>query len=285
MENQLIIDLHMHSTVSDGTDAPEEILALARRLPIHVFALTDHDAVKGCQTIQSILREDDPLFIPGVEFSCRDDGGDYHILGYGYDTQDPGIHELVALAHRYRMQKVLARLESLKSEFGFSFLQKDVDSLLSMENPGKPHIGNLMVRYGYAETKDQAIREYINRLHVQSRYLGPEEAIRGILAAGGTPVLAHPFFGNGSQKVSHEEMQTRLIRLTGYGLKGVEAYYSGFTKQMRQDMSGFADQFDLYLTAGSDYHGKNKTVVPADTGLEPFSPLPDRLTRFLQAVC
>ena len=186
------IDLHMHSAVSDGSDTPGEIISRVKQAGIGLFSLTEHDAEKGCGIIQSLLKEDDPAFICGVEFSCKDDQGSYHILGYGYDPDLPAIKALVEKGHSLRMKKVTARLDFIKNEFGFVFPQEELQKLLAMDNPGKPHIGNLMVKYGYAATKEEAIIDYIDKLRIRNEYLSPEEAISGILAGKGIPVLAHP---------------------------------------------------------------------------------------------
>ena len=278
------LDLHMHSTVSDGTDSPAELLDRVREAGLGLFALTDHDAMKGCLSIADLHRESDPAFLTGVEFSCRDEEGRYHILGYGYDPQAEPIRQVVQSGHSIRIKKVLSRLEHLKTEFGFSFPEKETERLLALENPGKPHIANLMVRLGYAETKEQAFRDYLNRLHIRGGNVRPEEAIRGIRDSGGIPVLAHPSFGNGDDLILGDEMEQRLRRLIPFGLQGVEAFYSGFSPRMRDELLGFAERFDLYVTAGSDYHGKNKLVALGDTGLEPDLEMPAGLKRFLDAV-
>jgi predicted metal-dependent phosphoesterase TrpH len=142
------IDLHMHTTVSDGSDTPEEIITLVKKAGIHLFSVTDHDAVKGCQVIQEKLSSDDPAFICGAEFSCRDQMGKYHILGYHYDPDADAIQRLVDKSHNLRMKKVAARLDFIRDKFGCVFPEEEIDVLLSLDNPGKPHIGNLMVKYG-----------------------------------------------------------------------------------------------------------------------------------------
>ena len=144
MDLNLKLDLHMHTTVSDGSDKPEEILENVRNAGIEFFSVTDHDAVKGCRIVRENLKEGDPMFINGAEFSCKDEHGKYHILGYNYDQDSESIQGLVDLGHSYRMTKVTARLEYIKEKFGFTFPQEEIDKLLSMDNPGKPHIGNLM---------------------------------------------------------------------------------------------------------------------------------------------
>ena len=278
------LDLHMHSTVSDGSDTPAEILARVKEEGIELFALSDHDAVKGCLMVRDILAEGDPGFICSAEFSCKDSLGQYHILGCGYDPDGAEIHSLVDYGHSLRMRKVTDRLDFLRTEFGFEFPEEEIAALLALDNPGKPHIGNLMAKLGYAESKDAAIRDYINKLHVKDLYLKPEEAIEGILKAGGIPVLAHPFFGSGGQLVLGDEMDARLRRLMDFGLKGIEAYYSGFSPLLIGKALALAEKYSLYVTAGSDYHGTNKLVHLGDTNMLADTPFPAGMTRFLEDV-
>ena len=278
------IDLHMHTTVSDGTDTPEEILANVKEAGIELFSVTDHDAVKAGPMIRDLLKEGDPLFLTGAEFSCKDEEGKYHILGYGFDPDSEAIRQLVDLGHGYRMDKVNARLDFLRNEFNFVFPQEELNELLSMDNPGKPHIGNLMVKMGYAPTKEIAIKEYINKVRFPNKYVRPEEAIEGILGGGGVPVLAHPSYGNGDDIIVGQEMDQRLRKLIDFGLEGVEVFYSGFTDKLRSEMLSFAEKYDLYITAGSDYHGSNKLVVLGDTGCDNAAEGPQGMRRFLDRV-
>lgn len=275
------IDLHMHSNVSDGSDSPVEIISQVKKAGIDIFALTDHDSTAGCQQIREHLKEGDPIFTNGIEFSCEDELGKYHILGYDYDDEGQAILKTVKKGHDLRMYKVTARLDFLKDEFGFTFSDQDVARLLAHENPGKPHIGNMMVEYGYAPNRDVAIEEYINKRKVPNEHIGPEEAIHSILESGGVPVLAHPFFGSGGELVLGKEMEERLVRLMDMGLQGVEAWYSGFSRKLIGQMLFLADKYQLYVTAGSDYHGSNKLVELGDTNLEPGSPVPEGMIRFL----
>lgn len=277
------MDLHMHSSVSDGTDSPPELLSRVREEGLDLFALTDHDAVKGCAEIRSLLGSGDPAFLNGAEFSCRDEEGKYHILGYGYDLESAPIQEVVALGHRCRMKKLEMRLAFLRDAFGFSFSEEDLQGLRAFDNPGKPHIGNLMVRCGYAPSKEAAIREYLNKARFPQDYVRPEEAIEGILKSGGIPVLAHPSYGSGDELIVGEEMDARLRRLMDYGLQGVEAFYSAFSPHLVGEMLSFAQKYQLYVTAGSDYHGKNKMTALGCTNLNPSATMPEGMKRFLEA--
>ncbi|MBR6052115.1 MAG: PHP domain-containing protein [Clostridia bacterium] len=276
------IDLHMHSTVSDGSDTPEEIVARVKESGIGVFSVTDHDAIKAGTIIRKMLSNGDLAFICGAEFSCEDEFGNYHILAYFDDPSAASINGLVEKGHALRMQKLTTRLDYLNKEFGFAFPRDEVDKLMSLDNPGKPHIGNLMVKLGYADSIKTAIYDYINKLHVSNSHVRPEDAIENILGGNGIPVLAHPFFGDGDQLVVGSEMEQRLKRLMKFGLCGVEAFYSGFTRKLTKEMLGLADKYGLFVTAGSDYHGKNKMVCLGDNGLDDADEYPSGLVRFLE---
>lgn len=272
----------MHSTISDGSDTVAELLNNVKNAGIKVFSVTDHDSVKSAKIMRELLLGEDGIsFISGVEFSCRDENGKYHILGYGFNADNSDLQNVVNYGHSLRMNKVMARINFLKSEFGFCFNEDDVKQLLSLDNPGKPHIGNLMVKYGFADTKESAINDYINRIHFKSEHLRPEEAISAIIASGGIPVIAHPFYGSGDELIIGDDMDNRIKRLIEYGLCGIEAFYSGFSDKLRKEALLLAEKYDLLVTAGSDYHGKNKLVELGDTGILSETQYPERLKKFL----
>jgi predicted metal-dependent phosphoesterase TrpH len=277
-------DLHMHSTVSDGTDTPGGLLTLVRKLGLELFSVTDHDAVKGCAGICDLLSAGDPAFLTGVEFNCRDEEGKYHILGYGYDPGAGPIRTAVETGHALRMKKLLSRLDFLETRFGFAFPVEEQQKLLALDNPGKPHIGNLMVRYGYARTKEEAIKNYIDQQQLHAECIRPEEAVSCILCSGGVPVLAHPCFGSGDELILGEALDRRVRKLMDYGLQGLEGFYSGFAGAYRQEVLDLAAKYGLYVTAGSDYHGNNKTVILGDTGLDASILWPEGLHRFLKDI-
>ena len=283
-KNNFKIDLHMHTAISDGSDSVEEIVEAVKREGISIFSITDHDSIKASNIIASTNLGPDTTFIPGVEFSCADDNGKYHILGYGIDTASNAIQEVIKQGYDYRIEKVNSRLEFIKNEYGFEFDNKDIEDLLALDNPGKPHIALLMVKYGYTTSKEDAIVNYINNLHVGSKYVRPEDAINGIIRSGGVPVLAHPYFGNGDQLILGDEIEERLLYLMNYGLKGVEAFYSGFTPKLIRGMCDLANKYNLYITAGSDYHGKNKLVRLGDTGLDSVDELPVNIIKFFEKI-
>ena len=276
-----VIDLHMHTSVSDGTDSPSELLSRVREARIDVFSVTDHDATAGCEQIGSMLRSGDPRFLFGVEFSCKDEHGKYHILGYGYDPNAEAIRSIVKTGHANRMKKLGLRLRLLRDAYGIHFPDAETDALYACSNPGKPHLANLMVRYGYAGSVREAFSNVLNRLHVSDDYTRPEDAIRAVLASNGIPVLAHPCYGDGDQLILGDELKKRVERLCEFGLEGLECFYSGFTNVLQSETLALADAYGLYVTAGSDYHGTNKLIALADTGLSENKRFPKGLERFL----
>ncbi len=278
------IDLHMHSTVSDGTDTPEELLKLVRNAGIELFALTDHDSVKGCGILRKILGTGDPCLLSGVEFSCRDEEGKYHILGYGFDPESPPVRKLLEKGNTIRIGKMEERLKCLRTSFGISFPEEEVRRLFALDNPGKPHLANLMVKYGYAESRGQAFSEILNRIHVPAAFVCPEEAIEGILQGGGIPVLAHPVYGSGEELIIGAELEHRVRRLKSFGLLGLEGFYSGYSPKQEQEILFLAEKYEMYVTAGSDYHGKNKLVRLGDTTFNQTQAIPEGMKRFLRDV-
>ena len=278
------IDLHMHTVCSDGTDSPGELILRVKEAGIGLFSATDHDTLKCADVIPSLLKPGDPAFIAGAEFSCRDELGKYHILGYGFDPEAAAIRAAAERGHAMRMKKLEARLELLKTQFGFEFPEEEIGALKAMDNPGKPHIAAVMVKCGYAKTGEEAIHAFIDRLRYAGEYMRPEEAIRCVSESGGIPVLAHPAFGDGDQHIDGEELDKRVRRLTELGLKGMECFYSGFGAALRAEALRIAERNGLYVTCGSDYHGQNKPVRPGDTGLDTEREYPDGLKRFLRDI-
>ena len=279
------LDLHIHSTVSDGTDAPGEILVKVKALGLQMFSVTDHDAIQAGKDIPPLLTPEDPAFVTGVEFNCKDKGGKYHILGYGFDPDNVEILKVVMQGHANRLYKMRGRLEFLKDRFGFTLSREETMELMTLDNPGKPHLAKLMVAHGFAKDIKEAISKYINQQHFEDRVTAPETAISGILAAGGIPILAHPSYGSGDELIVGEEMEARLRRMMDFGVQGVEAFYSGFTPRLENEILGYAEKYGLYVTAGSDYHGTNKMVVLGDNNLpEDPADWPEGLRRFLKDV-
>ncbi len=272
-------DLHLHSNVSDGSDTPLELLEKVRSSDIDIFSLTDHDTYGGCREIEEKLKPGDPAFLGGIELSCRDALGKYHILGYCYDVNKKSIQDAAEVTHKARRDKALNRLRFLEEEHHFVFTDEEKRELLENENPGKPHFVALLLKKGYVKDKAEGF-ELMNGFHGKDKKLTPEEAIDAILKADGIPVLAHGILEDGSGLLSEEQLSERVSRLKGMGLMGLECYYSSYTEEQTRIMLSMAEKYNLLITAGSDYHGKNKAVPLGSSG----TPDPQLMNRFYLAV-
>ena len=272
-------DLHIHSSFSDGSESPKELLDNIRKSKIDIFALTDHDSYLGCDEVRKYLRADDPFFISGVELSCKDDMGKYHILGYGYDVNKPAVVQAINKTHKMRMEKAKNRLVFLSKEYGFIFNDADKEYLLSLKNPGKPHFAEMMLKYGYIEKKEQGF-EILSHYRGNEGGLSAEEAIDAILASNGIPVLAHGILGDGSKQLSKEKISCVVSKFKKFGLMGLECYYSGYSEEQESIMIELSEKNNLLITAGSDYHGSKKTVKLGDT----HNPDKEKMKKYYKAV-
>lgn len=252
------IDLHMHSTASDGTDSPAQLAEKVKAAGIRVFALTDHDTVTGTEQLAKYLPEG-VTFIPGIEFSCRMDSGKCHILGYRCDMTHPALREALAQGAVLRKAKLEKRIDFLR-EKGMCFPEDELNRLRQIPSVGKPHLGNLMVRYGYAPDRQTAIIEVINRCATGSSRIAAETAVKAILASGGIPVWAHPLGGEGEKAIEPGKFEKMLDELTAYGLMGLECWYSRYPIPLCEKLVRAARQRRLLISGGSDYHGTNKTI-------------------------
>ncbi|MDO4516300.1 MAG: PHP domain-containing protein [Bacillota bacterium] len=253
------LDLHMHSTASDGTDTPEELLEQIKQVGIRIFSLTDHDAIDGCAQMEAITPEG-ITFVPGVEFSCITGAGKCHILGYGYRPDASSMARALEAGRTLRLAKLTRRLEHLESVHAIRFSQAELDWLYSLHSPGKPHLAELIVKQGRAATGAEAIRAYIDGCKGGDDRIDAAIAIEGILGAGGIPVWAHPLGGEGEKHLSRETFAAQLGVLTGLGIQGLECHYSRYTAEEVAFLREQAATHGLLISGGSDYHGTAKDI-------------------------
>ncbi len=252
-------DLHMHSTASDGTDSPKELLEKVKEAGITTFSLTDHDTIDGVLEIEPLI-PDGMTFIRGIEFSCITEAGKCHILGYGYDKENKEFIDLIEEGSRRRKEKLNKRISFLKEEFGIELDEKDLAELKKVNRVGKAHLGNLLVMKGIEKDKRTAIDKYISPCPTGIERLEGEVTVKTILSAGGVPVWAHPLGGTGEDPVTLQEFKDQLKVLKDAGLTGLECYYSKYSGDEVGLLLTFANVNHLLISGGSDYHGKNKTV-------------------------
>lgn len=254
------VDLHIHTTASDGTDTPRELLWNVQKAGLNVFAITDHDTIKGAMEMKKIVPSG-IRFVQGIEFSCRTKSGSRcHILGLNYDEHNAVFQEAIRTGDNLRHAKFFKRIECLHENFGIDFTDDEIDSLLRIPSVGKPHIANMIVMKGYASDRQEAISKYIDRCRTGVGRLDAEQAIRSILASGGIPVCAHPLGGEGESELPEHKFRVLLAEIVSYGIKGLECWYSKYSQTKCRMLTNWAQRHGLCISGGSDYHGTNKSV-------------------------
>lgn len=254
-----MIDLHMHSNASDGTDSPEELLRNVQNAGINIFALTDHDTITGALKMMNIV-PDDMRFIRGVEFSCRAHNGKCHILGLNYDPNNHEFLDALKAGDTLRHEKFYKRIEFLRDKFGIIFTDDEIKHLLTIPSVGKPHLGNMIVAKGFASTRAEAIEKYIDHCRTGNDKIEAELAITAINSSGGVSVWAHPLGGEREPELPEHKFTAMIDEMRAYGLRGLECWYSKYICSKCQWLEDRAKSFGLYVSGGSDYHGTNKAI-------------------------
>lgn len=255
-----LVDMHMHSTASDGKDTPAMLWEKIKNLGITTFALTDHDTIDGVMDMERLVRSswNGTRFIRGIEFSCKTQVGKCHILGYGYDWHNEFFISVLEKGAVLRSQKLEQRLDFLRNEYDIEFDESDIATMRGMSSVGKPHMGELMVKMGVASSVEDAIRNYIDNCPTLNSRIPADEVIHTIRVAGGISVWAHPLGGFGEPRMSTNKFREQLACLIDAGLQGLECYYSRYVHQEVGFLVGCAEERGLLISGGSDYHGRKK---------------------------
>jgi len=259
-----LIDLHTHSTASDGTFSPQELIYLAKKEGLQALALTDHDTIDGLKAFYFTAKEENLPSLCGVEISIKFDGpGHFHLLGYFLKPEIPELDNTLKRLKKAREERNKKMIEKLKS-LGIEITMEELKEIAKGEI-GRPHIANLLVRKGVVKSFDEAFERYLKKgalAYVPKALLLPEEAIKLILEAKGVPVLAHPV----TLKLNHSELKGYLKKLKDFGLMGVEAYYPEHSSEFTRFLIECAKELGLLITGGSDFHGKNKPDIKLGKG-------------------
>jgi len=258
------LDLHLHTTHSDGSLPPAEVLALAHQAGVTALAITDHDITTG---ISEALEAGAGLgieIIPGVEISSRFGENELHILGYFLDWQDPVLNvRLTGLRdsrHR-RNPQIVERLRAL----GCDLTYDEVRELAGTGSVGRPHIARVLMEKGYVKSAKEAFDRFLAQgkpAYVPRELPEPAEAMAWIRAAKGVPVLAHPLWA----KQQDEELSILCGRLKAEGLGGMEVHYSTHNPKQTAELLDIAKRLDLLVTGGSDFHGLTKPDIEVGVG-------------------
>lgn len=242
------LDLHTHSTASDGVLTPTQLIALAAERGLATLALTDHDTVGGVAEAASAATAAGINFIPGVELSTHVESGEVHVLGYFID---PTSTELLAALEQFRAARadraatIVERLAAAGAPVHLERVQE-----LASGTIGRPHVARALVEAGHATSIGDAFERWLVRGrpgYVERYRLVPTAAVRLILTAGGVPVLAHPH--------SADHLEQLVTDLVAAGLAGIECYYGDYDDHRKQQYLKLAQQYNLVPSGGTDFHG------------------------------
>jgi predicted metal-dependent phosphoesterase TrpH len=269
-KNRLGIDLHIHSTASDGSLTPAEIIRHAQRLNLAAIAITDHDSIFGSKEALQTGIPPSLKFLTGVEISAAHPpffpgSGSLHILGYCINLDNQALNQALNRlreARKNRNPKIIKRL----NELGLKISLEDVNQTVAHGQLGRPHIAQIMIKKGFVESMDEAFDKFLGAgkpAYVDKDRLGCEETVKKIRGAGGVPVLAHPALLNINDDFQLEELIQNLIKI---GMRGIEVYYPEHSPAQMQRYSELAGKYNLLMTGGTDFHGSITPKIEMGTG-------------------
>ncbi|MEV6735676.1 PHP domain-containing protein [Streptomyces sp. NPDC051104] len=261
------IDLHTHSTASDGTDTPAELVRNAAAAGLDVVALTDHDTTRGhAEAIESL--PEGLTLVTGAELSCRYDGISMHMLAYLFDPEESDLLAERELVRDDRVPRAHAMIAKLR-ELGVPVTWEQVARIAGDGSVGRPHIASALVELGVVGSVSEAFTpEWLadgGRAYVQKHETDPFEAIRLVKAAGGVTVFAHP----AASKRGRTVPESAIADLAAAGLDGIEVDHMDHDPATRARLRGLAAELDLLVTGSSDYHGSRKTCVLGEYTTDP----------------
>lgn len=261
-----LIDMHVHSTYSDGTKTPSELVKIAKEANLAAFALTDHDTTEGLPEVLAAAKQHNILVIPGVELSTgyKNIEQDVHILGYNIDYNSPVfIKHLTDFQNERdnRNKEMLKRME----EDGFDISYGQVVRAYPDAVITRAHFARFLMDKGYVSSLKEGFAKYLSKTskyYVPRKLITPEDAVEIIKKAGGKAILAHPLLYG----LDDKELQSLISSLKDFGLDGIEAVYSLHNDDDERYVRNLADKFHLKISGGSDYHGDNKPDISMGSG-------------------
>ncbi len=244
----MAVDLHLHSTASDGVLTPEELVKKAADLGINAIALTDHDSVEGVGLAIEEGKKKHIEIIPAVELSSGLNGQDIHFLGYFINHQDKEFVKLLSELRRLRTERA-SKMVDLLHQQDIHIAFGEVLDLAGNASVGRAHVAKVMVRRGYIDTIEEAFEKYIGRsgsCYVEKYFYSPKDVIETIRKIGGVAVLAHPALSN---------VDKFIPQFMDYGIQGIEVIHGEHTSGESKYYLQLADTYNLIPTGGSDFHG------------------------------
>jgi predicted metal-dependent phosphoesterase TrpH len=251
MNGDKAVDLHTHSTASDGMLTPTQLMQSAAEAGLSGIGLTDHDTTAGLAEAQTEALRLGLVVVPGVELSASYQGREAHMLGYFIDPSNMEFQEKLAAFVKQRSERMTRMVERV-NQLGIPVGLDAVLEKAGTGTVGRPHLARVMIDLGAVSTISDAFDRYLGQgkpAYVPRPRLEPEDAVRLIMSAGGAPVLAHPF--------STGDARAMASRLAPVGLAGLEVWYGEYSPEQREELRQLAEANGLIPTGGSDYHGPN----------------------------
>ena len=275
------VDLHSHTTASDGTLSASELVREAARRGVRVLGITDHDSTDGlAEAMDEAARHPPLVIVPGLEINCDVEGGEVHVLGYYVEYEAAWFREFLREQRAERVARV-HRLAARLGELGMPIDPAEVFALVKEGSPGRPHVARVMIKHGYVKSVPEAFDKYLHAggpASVPRRRLTPVQAVEIIRRAHGVPVFAHPGLADKDGMISE---------LVAAGLMGIECYYSEHSAAQTAAYVDICRERGLVATGGSDYHGPStgraSTVGSPHVPLEVADQLKDRARRLRES--
>ncbi len=258
------IDLHTHSLKSDGSMTPAEVVREAKRAGLSAIALSDHDTVDG---VREAMEEGEKLgveVVPAIEFSVQS-ATETHILGYYIDIENPELLRMLKEVVDLRIERNHVTCQRL-NELGFDITLEEVRALAPNNFVGRAHFARVLMDKGYTKSVKEGFDKYMSvgkYAYCEKQRLTAKDAIELINKCGGVSFLAHPHL----TKLDDESLREFLVELKGYGLCGLEGYYTDFTPEMQSKYQSLAEDLGLMISGGTDFHAQMKPHISIGTGL------------------
>ncbi len=275
-----MIDLHTHSTFSDGSLTPEELVEEACYAGLSGIALTDHDTTAGVPRFMAVCKSKGITGVPGVEISLSVSKGTMHMLGYFVDPACAVLEEALTHIRCGRSERNVAIVAALVG-LGMPITLEEAAAYAGEDVVGRPHIARAMCDKGYVRTTTEAFDRYLGKgrpAYVDRFRLSSADSLRVIREAGGLPVLSHP----STLELGRDALRRQVAELAGEGLAGIEVYYSEHRPDQVAQYKALVEEFDLAMTGGSDFHGAINPAIRLGRGFGGLN-VPDTLLDELTA--
>ena len=259
------VDLHMHTTHSDGTFTPRELIRHAREKGLTCISVTDHDTMSSFDECADEAKKIGIELIPGIEISAQFEPGTLHVLGFFLDRNQAELRSTLESIQKARKERNPQIIEEL-NRLGIDITLKEVEAESGGKQIGRPHFAKVLFKKGVVKSMDDAFNQYLGKgksAYIDKRRLSSRDSIQRIREAGGIAVIAHPKQMFPDVEAIHELplLEKELARLVEEGLGGIEAYNSCQSRQEAEQYKRLAKRFNLFVTGGSDFHGANKPDV------------------------